>query len=168
MILTWSFDYVTRHALVQDTSCSLYSCHSTHAWSYCTLYMIYYSVYSYQCYIFQFSLIHCSFVLMSYLYYYSTIILLFLLFLPFLCAFDGPVPTNVDFLAPELEETVEPLYEGIEGDNQAWVPRSLSFVVFWYFVLLWQLDDITFLYFVMYLDSYISRCLMERCIPYMW
>jgi len=32
----WSCDYVTRQLLVQDVSCSLYTCHTMHARSYCT------------------------------------------------------------------------------------------------------------------------------------
>jgi len=34
--ILWSCDYVTRQLLVQDVSCSLYTCHTMHAWSYCT------------------------------------------------------------------------------------------------------------------------------------
>ena len=31
----WSCDYVTQQLLVQDISCSLYTCHTMHAWSPC-------------------------------------------------------------------------------------------------------------------------------------
>ena len=65
---------------------------------------------------------------------------IFILLLPLLvCAFAGPLLTDLDFSASELEETDESLFEGTQEDYQAWVRRFLSYV-FWHFVLLWYPD----------------------------
>jgi len=36
LVFLWSCDYVTWQLLIQNISCALYTCHTMHAWSYCT------------------------------------------------------------------------------------------------------------------------------------
>ena len=55
-----------------------------------------------------------------------------------MCVLAGPVLTDLDFLAPEFEETCEPLYEGTQGRLPG---MSSKFLVLAYFGILSCYDD---------------------------
>ena len=93
---------------------------------------------------------------MIYLYcpYFHIFILLFPLLV---CALAGPLMTDLDFSASELEETDEPLFEGTQEDYEARVWSFLSYQ-FWRFILLWCPD-------VKIVSSFISTLLcFQSCI----
>jgi len=134
--VTWWLWYMTL--LIQGASCSLYTYHSIHTWPYFTWSCVpLFSLVSYlSVYITVRFIIH-SFQCSTYIVLYFHI---FILLLPLLvCALAGPLLTDLDISASELEETDESLFEGTKEDYQAWVRRFLSYV-FLHFVLLWCPD----------------------------
>ena len=79
------------------------------------------------------------------LYFHISILLFPLL----VCALTGPLLTDLDFSAAELEETDEPLFEGTQEDYQAWV-RSFLFLCILAFclVIMTRCQNCIFCFFV--------------------
>ena len=124
--------------LIQDASCSLYICHSIHTWSYFTrsnvllvslvsylsVYItVRFSIHSFQCSTYN----ALTFTFLYYCFLFSCVHLQVRFRWTFI------------FSASELEETDEPLFEGIQEDYQAWVWHFSSYIL-WHFFLLWCPD----------------------------
>ena len=75
-----------------------------------------------------------------------------------MCALAGPLLTDLDFLASEFEKTDEPLFEGTQGNYQAWVRSSwLLCILAFCLVMTTQCQIISFVFLSYYFLSLVSR-----------
>ena len=99
LVISCSCDYITQQLLIQDISCSLYSCHNIHTRSPCTWSIILII----SVIVITFSFRYCQ---IYYSYYFNTLLALLLHFhilsptvLFSLCTLAGPVLTNLYYFS---------------------------------------------------------------------
>ena len=155
--------------LVQGASYSLYTCHSIHTWPYFTWSsVLLLSLISYLSVYITIRFIIHSFQCSNYITFYFHISIL--LFSLLVCALTGSLLTDLDFSASELEETDEPLFEGIQEDYQAWVWHFFVLCILAFcLVMMSRCQSCIFFYFcfVMFQILYPDKKYCRR-MPFMW